>query len=76
LPIIANDKALKVPSSNQPISPMHHIAFQSGKANKRQEKLAPGVTDGRLPLSGFQSVVTLTLDRIIRHTIVHQSSVS
>jgi len=35
-------------------------------------------TDGRLLLSGFQLLVTLTLtlNRVIRHTIVHHSSTS
>ena len=35
-------------------------------------------TDGRLLLSGFQAVVTLTLtlDRVIRHAVVRQSSTS
>ena len=38
-------------------------------------KLVPCGTDVRLLLSGFQAVVTLTLtlDRVIRHTVVHQS---
>jgi len=41
-------------------------------------KLEPCGTDGRLLLSGFQALVTLTLtlDRVIRHTVVHQSSTS
>jgi len=34
------------------------------------------VTDGRLLLSGFQLLVILTMDRIIRHTVVHHSSTS
>ena len=35
-------------------------------------------TDGRLLLSSFQALVTLTLtlDRVIRHTVVHDSSTS
>jgi len=33
------------------------------------KKLVPCGTDGRLLLSGFQAVVTLTLDRVIRHTV-------
>jgi len=42
------------------------------------KKLVPYGTDGRLLLSGFQSLVklTLTLDQVIRHTVVHQSSTS
>jgi len=42
------------------------------------KKLIQCRTDGQLLLSGFQAVVTLTLtlDRVIRHTIVHQSSTS
>ena len=41
-------------------------------------KLVPCGTDGRHLLSGFQAVVTLTLTlyRVIRHTVVHQSSTS
>jgi len=40
--------------------------------------LAPCGTNGRLLLSGFQLLVTLTLtlDQVIRHTIVHHSSTS
>ena len=37
-------------------------------------KLVPCGTDGRLLLSGFQALVTLTLDRV--HIAVHQSSTS
>ena len=29
------------------------------------------MTDSRLLLSGFQAAMTLTLDRVIRHTVVH-----
>ena len=41
-------------------------------------KLVPCRTDGRLLLSGFQALVTLTLtlDWVIRHTIAHHSSSS
>jgi len=40
-------------------------------------KTVPCGTDGgRLLLSGFQSLVTLTLDPVIRHTVLHQSSTS
>jgi len=44
----------------------------------KQENLAPCGTDGQLLLSGFQLLValTLTLDRVIRHTVVHHSSTS
>jgi len=40
------------------------------------KKLVPCGTDGRLLFSGFQAVVTLTLTlyRVTRHTVVHQSS--
>ena len=40
--------------------------------------LTPCGTDGPLLLSGIQLLVTLTLtlDRVIRHTIVHHSSIS
>jgi len=43
-----------------------------------RKKLVPCGTDGRLLLSGFQAVVTLTLtlDRVIRHTVVYQLSTS
>jgi len=44
------------------------------------KNLAPCGTDGRLLLSGFQLLVTLTLtltlDQVIRHTVVHHSSTS
>jgi len=42
------------------------------------KKLVPCGTDGRLLMSGFQSVVTLTLtlDRVIQHTVMHHSSTS
>ena len=42
------------------------------------EKLVPCRTDGRLLWSGFQAVVTLTLtlNRVIRHSVVHHSSTS
>jgi len=41
----------------------------------RIKKLVPCGTDSRLVLSGFQALVTLTLtlDRVIRHTVMHQS---
>jgi len=42
-----------------------------------QKKLVRCGTDGRLLLSGFQALVTLimtlTLDQVIRHTVMHQS---
>ena len=42
---------------------------------KKAEKLVPCRTDGRLLLSGFQALLTLTLtlDRVIWHTVVHHS---
>jgi len=38
-------------------------------------KIVPCGTDGRLLLSGFQALVTLTLtlDRVTRHTVVRRS---
>jgi len=39
----------------------------------KHKKFVPCGTYGRLLLSGFQLLVTLTLDRVIRHTVVHQS---
>ena len=47
------------------------------KKNKLQKSVLRG-TDGRLLLSGFQAIVTLilTLDWVIRHTVVHHSSTS
>ena len=43
-----------------------------------EENLAPCGTDGRLLFSGFYLLVTLslTLDQVIRHTVVHHSSTS
>jgi len=45
---------------------------------KLKKNIAQCGTDGRLLLSGFQLFVTLTLtlDRIIQHTVVHHSSTS
>ena len=40
------------------------------------QKLVPCGTDGQVLLSGFQALVTLTLDRVIRHTVMHDSSSS
>jgi len=42
------------------------------------KKLVPCGIDGRLLLSGFQAVVTLTLtlDQVTQHVVVHQSSTS
>ena len=40
------------------------------------KKLVLCGTDGQLLLSGFQALMTLTLDRVIRHTVVHHSSSS
>ena len=42
------------------------------------KNLVPCRTDSRLLLSGFQLLVTLTLtlDQVIRHTVVHHSSTS
>ena len=42
------------------------------------KNLAPCGTDGRLLLSGFQLLVTVTvtLDRVIRHTVMHHPSTS
>jgi len=44
----------------------------------KEKKLAPCGTDGRLLLSGFQLLMTLTLtlDQVIRHTVVHHPSTS
>jgi len=64
-----------------------HILLGGGNKNhfmhlKRfahsKKKLVPCGTDSWLLLSAFQAVVTLTLTlyRVIRHTVVHQSSTS
>ena len=44
----------------------------------KYKKLVPCGTDSRLLLSGFQALVTLTLtlDRVILHTVMHHSSTS
>jgi len=61
---------------------MSASATQFGHNNAKQwhhyRKLVPCGTDGRLLLSGLQALVTLTLtlDRVIRHTVVHHSSSS
>jgi len=51
---------------------------KTGKANEKRKNLAPSRTDGRLLLTGFQLLVTLTLtlDQVIRHTVVYHSSTS
>ena len=48
------------------------------KTETKTKNLAPCGTDGRLLLSGFQLLVTLTLtlDRVIRYTVVYHSSTS
>jgi len=48
---------------------LHQIVFK---------KLLPCGTDGQLLFSGFKALVTLifTLDRVIRHTVMHHSSSS
>jgi len=40
------------------------------------KKLVSRGTDSQLLLSGFQALVTLTLDRVIRHAVLHHSSSS
>jgi len=42
-------------------------------AESLRKKLVPYGTDGALLLGGFQSLVilTLTLDRVIRYTVMH-----
>ena len=56
----------------------NHETFTGRRSNLQcfmATKLVRCVTDGRLLLSGFQALVTLTLtfNRVIRHTVVHQS---
>jgi len=51
------------------------LEFDTELGHKKQN-LAPCWTQCRLLLSGFQLLVTLTLDRVIRHTVMHQSSTS
>jgi len=62
------------------LSEGNHTDPCSYKYNNMQawSKLVPCGTDGRFLLCGFQALVTLTLtlDRVIRHTVVHQSSTS
>jgi len=48
--------------------------LQETCATYPQKNLATCRTDGRLLLSGFQLLVTLTLDWVIWHMIVHHSS--
>ena len=62
------------------VSLFHRATINKGSISKygipKIKKLVPCGTDGRLLLSGFQVVVTftLTLYRVIQHTVVHQSS--
>jgi len=44
--------------------------------NSSYQKLVACRTEGRLLLSGFQALVTLKLDQVIWHTVVHESSTS
>jgi len=44
--------------------------------NSSYQKLVACRTEGQLLLSGFQALVTLKLDQVIRHTVVHESSTS
>jgi len=64
-----------------------YVAYASRSKNQRRKtirkrtrikKLVPCGIDGRLLLSGFQAVVTLTLtlDQVTQHAVVHQSSTS
>jgi len=53
-----------------------HIYIHSTAKWLNNDKLLPCRTNGQLLLSGFQAFVTLTLDPVIRHTIVRQSSTS
>jgi len=66
-----------VPSSSDTLMTWWRSGLESTNANCQNKWVLCG-TDGRLLLSGFQAVVTLTLtlDRVIRHTVVHQSSTS
>jgi len=52
------------------------LLTKSTQAWSKIKHLAPYGTDGRFLFSGFQLLVTLTLDRVIRHTVVHHSSTS
>jgi len=45
------------------------MVLKYGMEMAQVTKLVPCKTDGRLLLSGFEAVVTLT--RVIRHTVVH-----
>jgi len=59
---------------------LHHATsiWWVGAGSHIHQKLVWCGTNGQLLLSGFQALATatLTLDRVIRHTIVHQSSTS
>jgi len=62
--------------SNRYLHCIHTVAGSLTACKNRQQKLVPSGTDGRLLLSGFQALVTLTLDGVTWHTVVHQSSTS
>ena len=76
--ISAKHYKLETPEQCIPL-PRHVLLvsrYRSGPPPKF--KIVPCRTDGRLLLSGFQAIVTLTLtlDQVIRHTVVHHSSTS
>jgi len=82
--IVAHNIAQNRPD-NFPSYPLddHHCSDdvylrEGGKRDGSQQKIVPCGTDGQLLLSGLQAVVTLTLTlgRVIRHTVKHQSSTS
>jgi len=52
------------------------LSIHHTNCNINLKKLVPCGTDSRLLLSGFQAVVTLTLDQVIQHPLVHQLSSS
>ena len=58
----------------------NYTKHMQNSAQLQNIKFVPCRTDGRLLLSGFQALMTLTLtltlDRVIRHTVVHHSSSS
>ena len=71
------NKGVKIPSNVVSVKHSPHFKHHCDLLrNSNIKNLAPCGTDGRLLLSGFQLLLTLTLtlDRVIRHTVVHHSS--
>ena len=73
--IQANPEKTTKPQSfrNARLNTRKPVQQAESRQTAKFKNLVPCGTDGRLLLSSFQLLVTLTLDWVIRHTIVHHS---